>query len=468
MISQQYVSFQPPNSIRNLQYSVGLIPYQVNTQYIYSPSGYISSLTVDTLNITSFSGTFGATGSTGPQGVQGVQGSTGPQGVQGVQGSTGQQGVQGVQGIQGPQGFQGSRGLSSGELYYLNYSEVTSPTGYILDINPTNNASQSNTTLISSSSSRLLPTFITNINFPNDEFINPGIWDLNLFASRDYTSSPSTGSVFITPSIYTYGSTGVETFIATGTQTEITNTSSSLTQYSISFFIGYTPLSIMDRIILRMEGINTSDANANIVTFYEGTTYSHLHTTLAVEIPTGPQGYQGIQGVQGSTGPQGYQGIQGSTGPQGFQGLRGLTGPQGIAGTNGNATTVVRLFASNNSTNANAFYFNSITVTSAASAGVGYQTAFMLNSSATTVTVYIQCSTSPGSTSIRLYRNANGTAFTTATTQVGTTNTQTISSANTVYTYNFTGLILNQFDSIHVNFAPTTKPDEVYAIIIIQ
>jgi len=44
----------------------------------------------------------------------------------------------------------------------------------------------------------------------------------------------------------------------------------------------------------------------------------------------------------------------------------------------------------------------------------------------------------------------------------------TESDANTIVTYSFTGLTLNQFDSIHVRVAPTTKPDEVSSIIIIQ
>ena len=128
---------------------------------------------------------------------------------------------------------------------------------------------------------------------------------------------------------------------------------------------------------------------------------------------------------------------------------------------------MIRLFVSNNSTNSSAFYFNAITVTAAASASTTYETAFLLNSSATTVTVYLQVSTACGSSSVRVFRNANGSNWTTAA-QVGSTSTQTIASPYTVYTYTFTGLTLNQFDSIHINFAPSSRPDNTYAIVIVQ
>jgi hypothetical protein len=57
MSIEQFVYFDPPDSITTLQGQVGLIPNQVNTDFIYSPSGYIGTLYVD--NLIGFSGSSG-------------------------------------------------------------------------------------------------------------------------------------------------------------------------------------------------------------------------------------------------------------------------------------------------------------------------------------------------------------------------------------------------------------------------
>jgi hypothetical protein len=71
----QNVFFDPPDFVVNIQSQIGVTPNEVNTSYIFSPSGYITNLTVDQLNING--SPFSITGPTGPQGITGAQGPIG-------------------------------------------------------------------------------------------------------------------------------------------------------------------------------------------------------------------------------------------------------------------------------------------------------------------------------------------------------------------------------------------------------
>jgi len=55
-MNDQIIYFEPPSSIQNLLLSVGTTPYQVNTQYITSPSGVITNVTTNTIHITNITG----------------------------------------------------------------------------------------------------------------------------------------------------------------------------------------------------------------------------------------------------------------------------------------------------------------------------------------------------------------------------------------------------------------------------
>lgn len=133
------------------------------------------------------------------------------------------------------------------------------------------------------------------------------------------------------------------------------------------------------------------------------------------------------------------------------------------AGLKGN----VRIYVATTKTNHNPFYFNANTRTASDSANLGADTAFMVTSNLLTkVTVYLrQDAAGPNSTVVSLYKNANGVAFSSAS-QLATT---TLSlSQDTVQTFQFTGLTLNAFDSIHIYCDPGATPGTIYGIVVIE
>ena len=73
--------------------------------------------------------------------------------------------------------------------------------------------------------------------------------------------------------------------------------------------------------------------------------------------------------------------------------------------------------------------------------------------------------TSPNSTVIGIYKNADGTAFSGASLIASSSANLT---TNTIQTYTFSGLTINQFDSLHVYCDPTTTPGTLYAIVTVE
>lgn len=132
------------------------------------------------------------------------------------------------------------------------------------------------------------------------------------------------------------------------------------------------------------------------------------------------------------------------------------------------AKGVTRLFVSANRANSAAFYFTSITVTADSKASPDANTAFMVTSTLLSkVTVYLR-EDAVGTNSVRvdITKNPNGIPFSNAT---GSIANETLTlSQNTVGTYTFTGLTLNQFDSIHVKVTPTSSPGQMYGIVIVE
>ena len=121
-----------------------------------------------------------------------------------------------------------------------------------------------------------------------------------------------------------------------------------------------------------------------------------------------------------------------------------------------------RLFVAASRSNTSAFFFNSQTRTSDTSASPVSDSAFMLISGdLDTITVHLRSSTNVDVT-IDIFKNANGTAFSTATSMVTPTTTSLV--ANTISTITFSGLTINQFDSIHIKVTPSGGGD-FYGIV---
>ena len=127
----------------------------------------------------------------------------------------------------------------------------------------------------------------------------------------------------------------------------------------------------------------------------------------------------------------------------------------------------IRLYVAASRTNGNAFYFNANTRTSDSSASPSSDSAFMVTTALLTkATLFLrQENAGPNNITVGLSKNANGSAFSTAT--LFTSSSLSLNT-DTVQTYVFTGLTINQFDSIHFYCDPTNSPGQLYGIVIIE
>jgi hypothetical protein len=257
-----------------------------------------------------FTGPQGLVGSTGMQGYQGFQGETGMQGYQGLIGNTGSTGSIGYQ------GFQGLAGYTSGKIYYLNYS-VTGSTGGYSQLSPY--ASPSPTgythtiTLPTAGQSGTLASFITDINDPGVLFIPPGIWNSTCFlsASLGGGGSPSLTDLQTYIQFFRYTSTGSLVYLERSSIQPVTTSSASPYQLSAQFL--QTPLSLDDRIVMKIIGNNTSSPSKSITLsgYFQDNTYSNVITSFST-IQAGATGSIGPQGIVGPTGAGGALGYYGS------------------------------------------------------------------------------------------------------------------------------------------------------------
>ena len=128
----------------------------------------------------------------------------------------------------------------------------------------------------------------------------------------------------------------------------------------------------------------------------------------------------------------------------------------------GFSTGELRLFVAAARSNTNTFFFNSQTRTSDTSASPVSDSGFLLTSGdLANITVHLRSSTSV-SAGIDILRNADGTAFSTATSIV-TPITQSLV-ADTVTSYVFSSLPLDRFDAIHIQCTPGGAGD-FYGIV---
>jgi len=134
------------------------------------------------------------------------------------------------------------------------------------------------------------------------------------------------------------------------------------------------------------------------------------------------------------------------------------------AGLKGN----VRLFVSAGRSNSTAFFFNSITRTADASPSPLADSAFMITTALLSkVSVFLrQDGNSSNSCRVDIFKNANGSAFSNATTVANSTQTLSL---DTVSAYVFSGLTLNQYDAVHIKVTPGTGgSNQYYGIVVIE
>ena len=95
------------------------------------------------------------------------------------------------------------------------------------------------------------------------------------------------------------------------------------------------------------------------------------------------------------------------------------------------------------------------------------RTAFLITTNLLSrVTVYLrQDAAGPNAVTVGVAKNADGTAFSSATLITSQSLNLT---TNTIQTYTFSGLTINQFDSLHIYCDPTNTPGKMFGIVVID
>jgi hypothetical protein len=113
--------------------------------------------------------------------------------------------------------------------------------------------------------------FITDFSIPS--FIPQGFWDVNLFAQTNSAQTSIFSRLYLR-------SANVEYLITESIPSVLTFVN-LIAQYTISMAIPYVSTTSGDKIVLKLFGLNKQNGQDHVVTtFYQGQTYSHVHTTL--------------------------------------------------------------------------------------------------------------------------------------------------------------------------------------------
>jgi hypothetical protein len=244
-------------------------------------------------------------------------------------------------GSTGSTGAQGAQGFSSGQIFYLNYSQSTDVGGYFqAGIIPVVSVELSITSSPLSGTPTYITAFITEIDQPKASFIPPGAFDFNIYAN----ASLATGQIVLIAEVWIRNSVGFETLISSVNST--TNFNTSVREYNFSLYIDYPyTLAITDRLVFKFYGTDGSGLSPTISLYFQGTTrYSHIDTPFNIAGNTGATGDTGATGLTGSTG---YTGETGETGATGETGETGATGYTGYTGLQGNYLSTLQPFAGN-------------------------------------------------------------------------------------------------------------------------
>lgn len=262
-------------------------------------------------------------------------------------------GPSGPNGPTGPQGPQGLNGTSGGLVLFLDSATTTSPQDNGSLLMAPNTGAQSAITGTTASTS--FAQFSIPCASLNQTFIPPGVWDLNLYANNVGTS----GTIRVWYSIIEEGGGGIVFQDSSGGVT--IEATPSIGLYNISLYVPQYTFVSSENSLRIMLYATFSDPNSILALYMRDNTISHLHTTIAAAVFTGPTGPSGAIGSTGATGPRGTTGPQGTTGatgpfgptgpqgntgpmantgPTGPSGITGATGPQGSTGSQVTSITV--------------------------------------------------------------------------------------------------------------------------------
>ena len=260
-----------------------------------------------------------------------------PTGNTGPTGKTGFTGFTGNTGNTGPTGLLGQQGITTGLVIFIDSNGGSAPiNGSLIE-----HANTSTQTLITSegqsnNNAFLMGTF-TSSQLLSQQVINNGIWETNIYASASDNISVN----WFTALYYTSSDGLTETLLVSGNSTNSAIVPNTLTYLSYSLYMPYINFPVTtNRIRIKIYAVFKNLTGSQSMTIrLRNTTLCHIHTTLAINVATGPLGYTGNTGPTGSTGPTGRTGITGPsgiTGPTGNTGSLDNTGPTGNTGPIGN------------------------------------------------------------------------------------------------------------------------------------
>jgi hypothetical protein len=164
-----------------------------------------------------------------------------------------------------------------GEVLYLNNSVTVGSNKQLANTTTTattniialNLASQTSNVFATFQSDFLLPAFIPN-----------GLWDMSL-----WVEGTSVVRLYYWFDVYTLqGST--ETLVVSGSnQPYELDVASTRTNITLTETVPFTTLTNVDAILVKVVGSNNNGTTETLRTYYEGSNYSHIHTTFGTILP---------------------------------------------------------------------------------------------------------------------------------------------------------------------------------------
>lgn len=180
-----------------------------------------------------------------------------------------------------------------GKVLYLNYSQQSDV--YSTELQTYyKKLSESLTTAPEQTLNKSLPTFnsngyittsvenfITEPNYPNQAKIDPGIFDVTLYAQVDGETGGRECYLFVR--LYKRSTSGVETQIAQSDNSEKLTT--ALTDYSFEIVLAQpVVLNPTDRLFIEVYAVHRGNSHVVSLKFEGNSHYSHVHTPLSVSI----------------------------------------------------------------------------------------------------------------------------------------------------------------------------------------
>ena len=178
----------------------------------------------------------------------------------------------------GDTGAPGSTGGTGGQVLYFRHATSTDPVTYEgLVPFPTGDTEASDSVVVRNTLGEVLvDSYITNVGYPALTESPPGLWRFRTY----HNVSSNTGITTAVFKVYNRTAGGTETLLFTATSGEMTGTTT--TEYLTSYVQAYPyPVSLTDRIVVKVYGQTTSSSNLNFRFVHDGTTHtSHIQTVL--------------------------------------------------------------------------------------------------------------------------------------------------------------------------------------------